>query len=206
MSLFDELGKDWKENKGWPSDINTESFKDKNKSVMESLIKIEKKEKNELRLALFSGGLGVIVMIVAGIIIPVMQGALALNPFIVIGATIVSAALLTFIWASFRVVFEFDESKVSRDYLNEAKRNIIGLGKKKGKLGITYTIQLLAGMLILNYGILSQFPETSSWMLYALPIVLGVMGLVIWKWRHDRQFKKEYEPRLSEIDEMLKEL
>jgi len=206
MSLFDELGQDWKENKGWPSDINTESFKDKNKSVMENLIEIERKEKNELRFALISGGLGVIGMVVAGIIYPVKQGAITLNPFIIIGATIVAASLLAFIWASFRVVFEFDESKLSRDYLNEAKRNIIGLGKKKGKLGITYTIQLLAGMSILNYGILSQFPETNSWLLYVLPFALGILGLVIWKWRHDRQFKKEYEPRLAEIDEMLKEL
>jgi hypothetical protein len=173
MSLFEDLSKDWKQQKGWPSDLNTESIKKKN------LIEIVRREKAELRFALILGGLSIIAMVLTGTVYPVAKGFITLNPYIIIGASIIAASLLAFVWASRRAAFALDLNKVSKDCLLDAKKKIEYLGSTQGKLGITYTLQLLAGMCLLNFGILSQFPETNCFWLYLMPFGFGLLGLVV---------------------------
>lgn len=208
MNLFEDLSKDWKQNKGWPSDFNKISFQEKNKTIMENLILLEKKEKNELKLAFFFGGLGVLLMIAIGIVFPVMKGYIALNPFIIAGATIVTAALAIFLWSAKKVGFSIDGSKVSKSYLLDAKKKIQSLNSNKSKLGITYIILLIAGITILNYGIFSQFDELQNFLLYILPLGMacGLAGFIIWRVKYYKKTDKEIKPLIADIDEMLRDL
>ncbi len=201
MTFLDDFGSDWKNIKHQDSGIGNEKFSLDNHQVLDKLIASEKRGQKLVRTGMVMGIIGLTIGLGS-----VLYFSQSLQ--IIIGAIICIFAICYMIYQSRKLKIDINyQEKSTIDFLKYSKEKLQTRLKLANRSGWIYVFILCIGMTIINHAIFESTDSTPMLVFqFALPFVIGVVTMISVIISNKKIQRKQYDPIISEIEELLQEL